>query len=114
MILVFVFIDLDTDDTTEEAATKSGTVSSDKLKRELKFAEDIKYFEECQWKCLNLTTCAGIDIEFNDAGYDCSVIDVRNIDSLTINSVSNTTRIQLVHPLRNSTIYGFATQMIAK
>lgn len=92
--------------------TKNGPPSHEKQLHELK-VNGGQSFTMCQRKCLNLTICIGI--QFNKHDFDCKIIDVTNFDLLTTNeSLANYTQLQLIHPLRNSSIYGFQTQLIAK
>lgn len=108
-----MIIDQNERDTAQVShATKIGSNSSPNLLRELKFMQDGQYFTECQKKCLDLSTCIGI--QFNKQNYDCKMVDVLNSDSMTSSLSVNYTGVQLIHPQRNSKIYGFQTQLIAK
>lgn len=107
-------LDSDDSDTQVSQATKTGSVSSEKLLRELKFKQDLQYFAECQAECLKVSTCIGVNIEFNEEDYDCTMIDLSDIKSMSTNLASNSTSIPLTHPRRDSIVYGFATQLIAR
>ena len=72
-----------------------------------------EYLAMCQRKCLNLGTCIGI--QFDKKSFDCKIIDVTKFDSLNTHELpANYTQMQLIHPLRNSSIYGYQTQLITK